>query len=172
MSKGKCANCGAKLITTYTKDGFRVLICPHIQTHIVKSGIGNLKHAELYCQVQQVRLWKRDIKFFKQELISKLVEKPLPKEDYKRIEKAIKKLEQADVNDILYNLKSEEENLKRQIEIALRASVDVSVYLKNAYELYTFAFILRKLGDRVGLEVSWPKDQRELVKDVVKATLK
>lgn len=110
--------------------------------------------------------------FFKQELKSKLVEKPLPREDYKKIEKAIKKLEQADVNDVVYNIKSEEENLKRQIEISLRESVDVSVHVKNAYELYTFASILRKLGDKVGLEVRWPKDQKELIKDVVKATLK
>lgn len=172
MPKGKCANCGAKLMPTYAENGTRVLICPHVKARIAKSGIGALKHLEIDCQVPQVRLWKKDIKFFKQELKSKLVDKPLPKEEYKRIEKSIKKLEQADVNDILYNIKGEERELKKQMETTLRESVDVSVHIRNAYGLYTYAFVLRRLGDEAGLEVGWPKDQKELIKDVVKNTLR
>lgn len=49
MRKSKCDNCGANLETTYTKEGVRVLICPHVKTQIVKSGIGNLRHLEIYC---------------------------------------------------------------------------------------------------------------------------
>jgi len=51
MPKGKCGNCGTKLIITWTKDGNRVLICPRIKVRTVKSGIGNLKHAEIWCGI-------------------------------------------------------------------------------------------------------------------------
>jgi hypothetical protein len=52
MPKGVCGHCGTKLIITWTKDGNRVLICPRIKVRTVKSGIGNLKHAEIWCGIE------------------------------------------------------------------------------------------------------------------------
>lgn len=47
--KGYCKNCGSKLQITYAKNGVMVMFCPHVPAHIVKTGIGMLKHLEIYC---------------------------------------------------------------------------------------------------------------------------
>lgn len=73
---------------------------------------------------------------------------------------------------IFYTLQSEEKNLKKQMEMTVRESIDVSRHVENAYELYTFTFILRKFADKVGLEIGWPKDPKEFMRGVVKASLK
>jgi len=162
----KCPNCDDPMISAYTKEGLHVWICPHMEAKQVKRG-----ECAIYCQTKQERLREKNISLFKQQLKSRLVERPLPKEDYKRIEKAIKRLEQADVNDIIYNIKSEEENLKKQIETVVRENIDVGVHVKNAYELYIVTLIQRKLAETVGLEIGLPKDQREMVKAAVKTIL-
>lgn len=51
--KGYCPNCGAKLQTLYAANGTMVMICPHVKAHIVDSGIGMLKHLEIYCNPSQ-----------------------------------------------------------------------------------------------------------------------
>jgi len=47
--KSKCSNCGAKLEVTYAINGVMVMFCPHVSAHVVKTGIGNLRHMEIYC---------------------------------------------------------------------------------------------------------------------------
>jgi len=162
----KCVNCGEKMLATYMTSGFTVYICPHVTIHKPDKFSG-----AIYCDAQPT-FKEKNVRLFKEQLKSKLVKMPLPKEDYKRIEKEIRKLEQADVNDILYTLQNEEKNLKKQMEMTVRESIDVSTYVQNAYKFYTFTFILRKFADKVGLEIGWPKDPREFMREVVKASLR
>lgn len=47
--KSICPKCGDKLQTAYTRSGVMVKFCPHVPAHIVKTGIGNMRHLEVYC---------------------------------------------------------------------------------------------------------------------------
>ena len=47
--KGFCPNCGGKLQITYAKNGVMVMFCPHVPAHVVQTGIGSMKHMEIYC---------------------------------------------------------------------------------------------------------------------------
>ena len=164
----KCSNCGETMQPHYARDGSTMFVCPNVKIVIRKEGLR--PYGYMFCDLVRIQKGK-DVKFYKEQLKSKLVKTPLPKEDYKRIEKEIKKLEQADVNDISYALKSEEKNLKKQLEKEVREAIDVSRQVENAYEFYTFTFILQKFADKVGLETDWPKDSKEFMKGVVKASL-
>ena len=166
----KCPTCREKMLEFFNmRDKFFLYVCPRAKVSKSPEFEGG---RALYIKCETVKFKENNVKLFKEQLKSKLIKTPLPKEDYKRIEKKIKKLGQADVNDILYTLKSEEKNLKKQIEITARESIDVSRQVENAYELYTFAFILRKFADKVGLEIGLPKDLKESMKAAVKTSLK
>jgi len=166
----KCPNCQEEMARVFDiKAKCSLYLCPNLK---VKNSPKVEGGRTPYISCDTVRLREKNIKFFKEQLKSFLIKKPLPKEDYKRIEKAIGKLGQADVNDILYNIKSEEENIKRQIETGVRESVNVDGHVKNAYELYTVLFIHKELADKVGLDVAWQHlDQKELIKSVAKTIL-
>ena len=163
----KCPNCEERMVRLFDiKARHSLYLCPKAKV----STSPNVEDGRIpYISCDTMRFKEKNIKFFKEKLKSFLIKKPLSKEDYKRIEKAIKKLEQADVNDILYNIKSEEENIKKQIETVVRESIDADRHVKNAYELYTAAFILKELADKVGLDIGWQQlDQKEIIKSAVK----
>jgi hypothetical protein len=163
MKAPKCVNCGEPMTSSYTREGLQYWICGSVKAKSI-----NRFQAAIYCtQFKRLPEQLKNVKLFKEQLISKLIKKPLPKEDYKKIEKEIKKLEQADVNDVLFALKNEEKNLKKQIEITVRESIDLSNQVEDAYGFYTFAFILQKFADKVGLEIDLPKDSKEFMKAVV-----
>jgi len=166
----KCPNCEEEMIRLFDIKGrYSIYVCPKAKVSTSpKVEDGRIP----YIRCDTIRFKEKNIKFFKQQLESFLIKKPLPKEDYKRIEKAIKKLGQADVNDILHNIKSEEDNIKKQIETVVRESIDVDVHVKHAYELYTAAFIHKELADKAGLDIGWQHlDQKEIIKSAVKDTL-
>ena len=166
----KCPTCQEKMLEFFNmRDKCFLYICPKARVSRSPEFEGG---RALYIKCDTVKFKEKSVKLFKEQLKSRLIKKPLPKEDYKRIEKGIKKLEQANVNDILYTLKSEEKTLKKQIETMVRESIDVSRQVENAYELYTRTFILQRFADKVGLEIGFPKDSKEFVKAVVKATVK
>ena len=166
----KCPNCEEAMIRLFDIKGrYSLYLC-------LKANVSTSPKVEggriPYISCDTIRFKEKNIKFFKQQLKSSLIKKPLPKENYKRIEKAIKKLEQADINDILYNIKSEEENLKKQIETVVRESIDVEAHVKNAYELYIAAFIHKELADKVGFDIGWQQlDQKKIIKSAVKDVL-
>ena len=162
----KCVNCGETMIPHYSRDGMTIFVCPNARLTTEKEGM--IPYGYMYCDLVRMHRGK-DVKLFKEQLKSKLVKTPLPKEEYKRIENAIKKLGQADVNDILYNLQSEESNLKNQIEKEVRERIDLSSQVENAFDLYAIAFILKTFADKVGLEIGLPKDSNEFMKSVIKA---
>lgn len=166
----KCPSCEEEMIRLFDFKGrYSLYMCSKAKVSTSPKVEGG-KIPYIGCNTIKFR--EKNVKFFKQQLKSSLIKKPLPKEDYKRIEKAIKKLEQADVNDILYKIKREEENLKKQIETMVRERVDVDAHVKNAYELYTAAFIHKKLADKVGLDVGWHQlDQKEIKKYAAKDIL-
>jgi len=166
----KCPNCEEEMARLFDIKGrYSLYLCPKAKV-TTSSKVEGGRMPYISCDTMRFR--EKNIKFFKEQLGSFLIKKPLPKEDYKRIEKAIKKLGQADVNDILYNIKSEEESIKKQIETVVRERIDVDRNVKNAYELYTAAFIHKELADKVGLDIGWHQmDQKELIKSVVKDIL-
>jgi hypothetical protein len=47
-------NCGANLQITYAKNGVMVMFCPHVPAHIVRTGVGMLKHLEIYCSTSDM----------------------------------------------------------------------------------------------------------------------
>ena len=47
--KGFCPNCGAKLQITYASNGTMIMFCPHVPAHVVQTGIGQMRHMEIYC---------------------------------------------------------------------------------------------------------------------------
>lgn len=98
----KCINCGHPMTAYYSRDGSIIFMCPNVRITIKREKL--VTYGLLFCNMVKTHKGK-NIKLFKEQLKSKLVKIPLPKEDYKRIEKEIKKLEQADVNDILYTSK-------------------------------------------------------------------
>jgi len=166
----KCPNCEEEMVRVFDIKGrYSPYLCPKAKVSTSSKVEGGRIP---YISCDTMRFKEKNIKFFKEQLKSFLIKKPLPKEDYKRIEKAIKKLEQADVNDILYNIKSDEQGLKKQIETVVRESIDVDRHVKNAYELYTAAFIQKELADKVGLDIGWQQlDQKEVIKSAVKDIL-
>jgi len=166
----KCPKCGEEMVRLFDIKGkYSLYLClrAKVSTSAKVEG-GRIP----YISCDTMRFREKNIKFFREQLKSFLIKKPLPKEDYKRIEKAIKKLEQADVNDILYNLKSEEDSIKKQIEAVVRESIDVGPHTNNAYELYIAAFILKKLAEKVGLDIGWQHlTQKEIIKSAVEDIL-
>lgn len=50
--KGFCQGCGAKLQICYAANGVMVMFCPHIPAQIVQTGIGSMKHMEIYCNAK------------------------------------------------------------------------------------------------------------------------
>lgn len=166
----KCPKCGEKMIRLFDIKGqYSLYLCPKAKVSISSEVEGGRVP---YISCGTVKFREKNIKFFKEQLKRFLIKKPLPKQ-YKRIEKAIKKLKQADVNDVLYNIKNEEENIKRQIEIVVRESINVDEHVKNAYELYTAAFILKELANKVGLDISWQiLNKKQLIEYAVKDILK
>jgi len=153
------------MLPHYSRDGLTMFLCPDAKIVMKKQGM--MPYGYIYCDSARI-LRDKDVKLFKEQLKAKLVKTPMPKEDYKRIEKAIKKLGQADVNDILYDLQSEERNLKNQIEQEVRESIDLSSQVENAFDFYIFAFIMKKFADKVGLEMGFNEDSKEFIKAVVK----
>lgn len=49
MAIEKCVNCGEKLISTFTRAGLQVLICPHVKMSATKSLAGIPIHTEIQC---------------------------------------------------------------------------------------------------------------------------
>lgn len=49
MAIEKCCNCGEQLISTYTRDGLPILICPHVKMSATQSLAGIPIHTEIQC---------------------------------------------------------------------------------------------------------------------------
>jgi len=49
MKAPKCANCGAQMIETYTKQGLRLYVCPHITIKQVNKITGKFLFGEIHC---------------------------------------------------------------------------------------------------------------------------
>jgi len=45
----KCANCGAEMLATYTKQGLRLYICPHVNIRQVAKVTGKFYFGEIHC---------------------------------------------------------------------------------------------------------------------------
>jgi len=49
MKPPKCANCGAEMLETYTKQGLRLYICPHVNIRQVAKITGKFYFGEIHC---------------------------------------------------------------------------------------------------------------------------
>ena len=49
MKTPKCANCGAQMLETYTKQGLRLYICPHVGIRQVAKITGKFYFGEIHC---------------------------------------------------------------------------------------------------------------------------
>jgi len=165
----KCPSCGEEMNRLVDlKAGMSVFICPNAKLSKSPAVEGG---RNLYLKCDQIKLKEKEIKLFKQALLSDLSKRPMPKEDYKRVEKGIKDLEQADVNDIMFHLESNDK-LKKQIEMVVRQNIKVDTHLKMAYDVFVFTYIMAKLAEKIGLEIPVRKlSEEEMMKTVVTTVL-
>jgi len=49
MKAPKCANCGSQMLETYTKNGIRLYLCPHVAIKQVNAISGKFHFGEIHC---------------------------------------------------------------------------------------------------------------------------